>query len=79
VSKKKRLEYSFLFFWPWQTGKCVGDPNGSKYINLFNNFKRNQVDVDIVIYTKYHPSCELRGDSFVGMDDVFRDADEFSW
>lgn len=57
----------------------MGDPNGSKYINLFNNFKRNQVDVDIVIYTKYHPSCELRGDSFVGMDDVFRDADEFSW
>jgi hypothetical protein len=33
----------------------------------------------IVLYTKDYPRGELRGDSFVGMDDVFHDADEFNW
>lgn len=33
----------------------------------------------IVVYTKDHPSGELKGDSFVAMDDVFHDTDEFSW
>lgn len=33
----------------------------------------------IVVYTKDYPRGELRGDSFVGMDDVFHDADEFNW
>lgn len=33
----------------------------------------------IVVYTKDYPNGELRGDSFVGMDDVFHDADEFNW
>jgi hypothetical protein len=33
----------------------------------------------VVVYTKDYPNGELRGDSFVGMDDVFHDADEFNW
>jgi hypothetical protein len=33
----------------------------------------------IAVNTKDHPNGELRGDSFVGMDDVFHDADEFNW
>jgi hypothetical protein len=33
----------------------------------------------IIVYTKDYPNGELRGDSFVGMDDVFHDADEFKW
>jgi hypothetical protein len=33
----------------------------------------------VIVYTKDHPNGELKGDSFVGMDDVFHDADEFNW
>jgi CHRD domain-containing protein len=33
----------------------------------------------IVVYTKDYPNGELRGDSFIGMDDVFHNADEFKW
>jgi hypothetical protein len=33
----------------------------------------------VVVYTRDYPNGELRGDSFVGMDDVFHDADEFNW
>jgi hypothetical protein len=33
----------------------------------------------VVVYTKDYPNGELTGDSFVGMDDVFHDADEFNW
>jgi CHRD domain-containing protein len=33
----------------------------------------------IAVYTKSHPDGELIGDSFVGMDDVFHDAEEFNW
>ena len=33
----------------------------------------------IAVYTKDHADGELRGDSFIGMDDVFHEADEFNW
>jgi hypothetical protein len=33
----------------------------------------------IAVYTKDHADGELRGDSFIGMDDVFHDAEEFNW
>jgi hypothetical protein len=33
----------------------------------------------IIVNTKDYPNGELSGDSFVGMDDVFHDADEFKW
>lgn len=33
----------------------------------------------ILVYTKYHPKGELRGDQFIGMDDVFNGADQFNW
>lgn len=33
----------------------------------------------VVVHTKDYPNGELRGDTFVGMDDVFHDADEFKW
>lgn len=33
----------------------------------------------IVVQTKDFPNGEIRGDTFVGMDDVFHDADEFNW
>jgi hypothetical protein len=33
----------------------------------------------IAVYTMEHPTGELRGDSFAGIDDVFHDADEFNW
>jgi CHRD domain len=33
----------------------------------------------IIVFTKDYPHGELKGDSFVGMDDVFHDADEFNW
>jgi hypothetical protein len=32
----------------------------------------------IALHTEDHPNGELRGDSFVGMDDVFHDSDEFN-
>lgn len=35
--------------------------------------------LNVVVYTKDYPNGELKGDSFVGMDDVFHDADEFKW
>jgi hypothetical protein len=33
----------------------------------------------IIVYTKENPKGELRGDSFIGMDDVFNESDEFNW
>jgi CHRD domain-containing protein len=33
----------------------------------------------IAVNTKDHPNGELKGESFIGMDDVFHDADEFNW
>jgi hypothetical protein len=33
----------------------------------------------IVVHTKDYSNGELKGDSFVGMDDVFHDSDEFKW
>jgi len=33
----------------------------------------------IVVQTKDFPNGEIRGDTFVGMDDVFHGADEFNW
>jgi hypothetical protein len=32
----------------------------------------------IVVHTKDHPNGELRGDSFVGMDDPFQE-DKIKW
>jgi hypothetical protein len=33
----------------------------------------------VIVHTKDFPNGEIRGNSFVGMDDVFHDADEFDW
>lgn len=33
----------------------------------------------IVVETKDYPNGEIRGDTFVGMDDVFHDSDQFNW
>jgi hypothetical protein len=33
----------------------------------------------VIVHTNDFPSGEIRGDSFVGMDDVFHGADEFNW
>ena len=33
----------------------------------------------VVVHTKDFPDGEIRGDTFVGMDDVFHDSDKFNW
>ena len=33
----------------------------------------------VVVHTKDFPDGEIRGNTFVGMDDVFHDSDEFNW
>jgi hypothetical protein len=33
----------------------------------------------VVVETKDYPNGEIRGDIFVGMDDVFHDSDQFNW
>ena len=33
----------------------------------------------VVVHTKDFPDGEIRGHSFVGMDDVFHDSDSFNW
>ncbi|MDQ5868842.1 MAG: CHRD domain-containing protein [Thermoproteota archaeon] len=35
--------------------------------------------VYIVVETKDYPNGEIKGDTFVGMDDVFHDSDQFNW
>ena len=35
--------------------------------------------LNVVVHTKDFPDGEIRGHSFVGMDDVFHDSDSFNW
>jgi len=55
----------------------IGPLEGKSIEYLLKLMRENMLY--IAVYTMEHPSGELKGDSFVSMDDVFNDADEFNW
>jgi hypothetical protein len=57
--------------------ELTGPPKGKSIQDLHNLMVDDALY--IVIYTKDFPNGELIGNSFVGMDDVFHDADKFNW
>jgi hypothetical protein len=55
----------------------TGPLDGKSVDDLHQLMQEDQLYISV--YTKDHPNGELRGNSFIGMDDVFHDAGEFNW
>jgi hypothetical protein len=54
-----------------------GDLKGKSISDLYKLMLDGMLYV--VVHTKDFPDGEIRGDTFVGMDDVFHDSDKFNW
>lgn len=57
------------------------DLEGDLKVKSLSNLHKMMYDrvLYIIVHTKEYPQGEIRGNSFVGMDDVFHGADKFNW